>query len=88
MKYVYVLRDINLKLEDSSRLGIIGYNGVGKMILFRLFFQVYLLMLGKVIIEGKILVLIDFIFGMDFNVIGLKNIEFRLVFMGCIFKEV
>lgn len=38
MKYVYVLRDINLKLEDSSRLGIIGYNGVGKMILFRLFF--------------------------------------------------
>lgn len=45
-------------------------------------------MLGKVIIEGKILVLIDFIFGMDFNVIGLKNIEFRLVFMGCIFKEV
>lgn len=30
MKYVHALRDINLKLEDSSRLGIIGHNGAGK----------------------------------------------------------
>lgn len=87
MKYVHALRDINLKLEDSSRLGIIGHNGAGKTTLLRLLSQVYPPTSGKVTIEGKISALTDFTLGMDPNATGLKNIEFRLVFMGCTFKE-
>lgn len=87
MHYVHSLRDINLTISKSCRLGIIGHNGAGKTTLLRLLSGVYPPTSGSVSIKGKISALTDFTLGMDPNATGLKNIEFRLVFMGCTFKQ-
>ena len=85
--YVHALRDISLKIDSGSRLGIIGHNGSGKTTLLRVLSGVYPPTSGNIITQGKVSALTDFTLGMDPNATGLKNIEFRLVFMGFSFKE-
>jgi lipopolysaccharide transport system ATP-binding protein len=85
--YVHALRGISLKIGNGCRLGIIGHNGSGKTTLLRVISGVYPPTSGHVITKGKISALTDFTLGMDANASGLKNIEFRLVFMGFTFKE-
>ena len=85
--YVHALRDISLKIEDGCRLGLIGHNGAGKTTLLRVLSGVYPPTSGTVISRGNVSALTDFTLGMDPNASGLKNIEFRLVFMGFSFKK-
>jgi len=87
VSYVHALRGISLKIGDGCKLGIIGHNGSGKTTLLRVLSGVYPPTKGKITIKGKICALTDFTLGMDPNANGLKNIEFRLVFMGFTFKE-
>ncbi|MCG6349097.1 ABC transporter ATP-binding protein [Vibrio fluvialis] len=87
ISYVHALRNINLTIDNSCRLGIIGHNGAGKTTLLRLLSGVYPPTSGEAHISGKISALTDFTLGMDLNASGLKNIEFRLVFMGCTFEQ-
>lgn len=87
VNYVYALRDISLKIDDGSRLGIVGHNGAGKTTLLRVLSGVYPPTSGNIKISGKISALTDFTLGMEPNATGLKNIIFRLVFMGFSFKE-
>ena len=87
VSYVDALRGVNLSLADGDRLGIVGHNGAGKSTLLRVLTGVYPPTLGTVSVNGKINALTDISLGMDMNATGLKNIVFRLVFMGRSFRE-
>jgi lipopolysaccharide transport system ATP-binding protein len=87
VNYVHALRDITLKVKNGSRLGIVGHNGAGKTTLLRVLSGIYPPTSGNIATTGNISSLTDFTLGMDPNASGLKNIEFRLVFMGFSFSE-
>lgn len=87
VNYVHALRDINLDISNGARMGIVGHNGAGKTTLLRVLSGVYPPTQGDIFIKGKICALTDFTLGMDPNASGLKNIEFRLVFMGFTFAQ-
>jgi len=85
--YVQALSEINLKVQDGERLAIVGHNGAGKTSLLRVLTGVYPPSTGKVNVVGSISALTDVTLGMEANASGLKNILFRLVFMGRTFEE-
>jgi lipopolysaccharide transport system ATP-binding protein len=87
VEYVQALSDINLRIKDGSRLGIIGHNGAGKTTLLRVISGVYPPTAGSAKIHGRVNALTDFTLGMDPNADGVKNIVFRLVFMGYTFTQ-
>jgi ABC-type polysaccharide/polyol phosphate transport system ATPase subunit len=84
---VQALKNINLEIKEGRRLGIVGHNGAGKTTLLRVLSGAYTPTSGTVAIKGKIHALTDFSLGMEPNSSGLKNIIFRLVFMGYTFKQ-
>jgi ABC-type polysaccharide/polyol phosphate transport system ATPase subunit len=84
---VHALRKINLDISDGQRLGIIGHNGAGKTTLLRVVSGAYAPTKGSITTRGKIHALTDFSWGMEPDTSGLKNIIFRLIFMGYSFKE-
>ncbi|AIL66196.1 sugar ABC transporter ATP-binding protein (plasmid) [Rickettsiales bacterium Ac37b] len=79
---VKAIDEISLEIKDGQRIGIIGHNGSGKTSLLRLMSGIYSPTQGNIFIKGKIQSLTDFSLGMDPDVSGIKNIIFRLVFMG------
>ena len=84
---VHALKDINLEITDGQRLGIVGHNGAGKTSLLRVLSGVYVPTEGKITMQGQVNSLTDFTLGMELDASGIKNIIFRLVFMGYSFKE-
>lgn len=84
---VHALKDINLEITDGQRLGIVGHNGAGKTSLLRVLAGVYAPSEGKITMHGQVNSLTDFTLGMELDASGIKNIIFRLVFMGYSFKE-
>ncbi|MFT4059840.1 MAG: ABC transporter ATP-binding protein [Legionella sp.] len=84
---VQALRNINLEVKDGCRLGIVGHNGAGKTTLLRVLSGAYKPTSGSITIKGRIHALTDFSLGMELNSSGIKNIIFRLVFMGYTFKQ-
>lgn len=87
VRHVRGIDDVTLEIRDGDRLGVIGHNGAGKTTLLRVLAGVYPPTSGEVHIEGTISSLTDFTLGMDQNVDGVKNIIFRLVFMGKTFEQ-
>lgn len=87
VSYVHALRDINLFVSDGSRVGIIGHNGAGKTTLLRVISGVYPPSSGEITTNGTVHALTDFTLGMDPNADGIKNIIFRLIFMGYKFAD-
>jgi ABC-type polysaccharide/polyol phosphate transport system ATPase subunit len=84
---VVALRDINLKLTDGDRLGLIGHNGAGKTTLLRVLAGVYEPLSGRARINGTVASLTDITMGMDFERTGYENIMMRGVFLGLEPKE-
>lgn len=87
VNYVHALRDIDLVVHDGSRVGIVGHNGAGKTTLLRVISGVYPPTSGTIKTYGVINALTDFTLGMDPNASGIKNIIFRLIFMGYKFSD-
>ena len=85
--HVNALKNINLEICDGQRIGIVGHNGAGKTTLLRVLAGIYTPTSGKIIAQGKIDSLTDVTLGMDMESSGIKNIIFRLVFMGFTFKQ-
>tara|TARA_B100000212_G_C27316063_1_gene507981 strand:+ start:162 stop:899 length:738 start_codon:yes stop_codon:yes gene_type:complete len=83
---VNALKNINLKIEDGCRLGVIGHNGSGKTTLLRAICGVYPPSTGKIKVKGKISALTDITLGMQPYENGINNIIFRLIFMGHSFR--
>lgn len=85
--YVKAIDDVSMTIGDGQRVGIIGHNGAGKTTLLRIIAGVYTPTGGKVTVQGNVNSLIDFTLGMDPDSNGIKNIIFRLVFMGLTVKQ-
>ncbi|MBY0382788.1 MAG: ABC transporter ATP-binding protein [Xanthobacteraceae bacterium] len=85
--YVEALKSIDLEIPDGQRLGIIGHNGAGKTTLLRVIAGVYPVTSGSVSLSGRVNALTDVTLGMDLNASGIKNILFRLIFMGHSYAE-
>lgn len=85
--YVQALSGVNLDVKDGQRLGVLGHNGAGKTSLLRVMTGVYPVSSGFISVKGQINALTDVTLGMNANASGLKNVVFRLVFMGHTFRE-
>lgn len=83
-----VLSDINLSLEDGTRLGLIGPNGAGKSSLLRMMAGVFEPTSGRVRRKGKTLTLFDLHFGMDEEANGYKNLEIAGALLGMTRREI
>lgn len=74
---VHALRDINLRIGEGERVGIIGHNGAGKSSLLRLIAGVYPPTHGRRRVEGRISSLFEITHGFDFEASGWDNIYYR-----------
>jgi ABC-type polysaccharide/polyol phosphate transport system ATPase subunit len=74
---VRALRDINLRLGDGDRLGILGGNGAGKSTLLRLLAGVYAPTRGRRLVAGKVSSLFELNLGFEMEASGRQNIIYR-----------
>ncbi len=79
---VRALQDVNLRLGEGERIGIIGANGAGKSTLLRVLAGVYTPTAGQRIVTGKIASLFDITLGFELEANGWENIAFRSYFQG------
>jgi len=76
---LHALRGIDLTIEHSDRVAVIGANGAGKSTLLRVLAGIYTPVAGSVTIEGRIGALLTTGLGMRDDVSGYENIEFCLL---------
>jgi ABC-type polysaccharide/polyol phosphate transport system ATPase subunit len=74
---VRALRNVDLRLEEGTRMAIIGYNGAGKSTLLRLLAGIYPPTSGKRFVEGRISSLFDIALGFETDATGWENIFYR-----------
>src|SRR5438477_12218084 len=74
---VRALQDVNLRLGDGDRVGIIGGNGAGKSTLLRLLAGVYSPTRGQRRVTGRISSLFELNLGFEMEATGRKNIMYR-----------
>jgi ABC-type polysaccharide/polyol phosphate transport system ATPase subunit len=72
--HVKALENINFKLEEGDRLGIMGHNGAGKTTLLKVLAGVYEPSRGNVTVNGRVSSMVDINFGVDSNLTGVENI--------------
>lgn len=70
----WALKDINFKLHEGERVGILGLNGAGKSTLLKIIAGVFKPTEGKVVRKGKIVPLLELGAGFDKNYTGRENI--------------
>ena len=80
---VDALRDVNLRIGEGERLGILGHNGAGKSTLLRLIAGIYPPTSGRRRVEGRISSLFEIAQGFEFEASGWDNIAYR----GCLQGE-
>ena len=71
---IHALKDISFKIYKGEKVGIIGYNGVGKSTLLNVITGIYPPDKGNVSVYGKISPLLSLGAGFDHNFSGRKNI--------------
>lgn len=79
---VEALKDIDLKLQDGDRLGLIGHNGAGKTSLLKVLAQIYTPSKGSISISSQANCLFDLMMGMDSELTGYENIKLRGLILG------
>lgn len=72
--HVHALNNINFKLEEGDRLGIIGHNGAGKTTLLKVLAGVYEPTHGRISVRGRISSMVDINLGVDHHLTGRENI--------------
>jgi ABC-type polysaccharide/polyol phosphate transport system ATPase subunit len=79
---IEALKNINLRIGEGERLGLIGHNGAGKSTLLRLLAGIYPPTSGTVEVEGKINSLLDIGVGIEGDASGWDNILYRGLLQG------
>jgi len=79
---VRALRDVNLRINEGERVGIVGANGAGKSTLLKLLAGIYPPSQGRRTVEGRISSLFDLVLGFEPDATGWENIYFRSFLQG------
>jgi ABC-2 type transport system ATP-binding protein/lipopolysaccharide transport system ATP-binding protein len=85
---IRALHDINLKLSDGDRLGLIGHNGAGKTTLLKLMAGIYEPTQGFVETSGRVSPMFNPSIGMDPDDTGYENILNIGLFLGLTEEEI
>ena len=87
-KNITVLENINLSVKKGECLGIVGRNGSGKSTLLKLLAKTYTPSSGEVIVNGKIMPLLNLGFGFEMNLSGRENVFLFGSLLGLSKKEI
>jgi ABC-type polysaccharide/polyol phosphate transport system ATPase subunit len=79
---VPALTDVNLKIDQGDRVGVIGHNGAGKSTLLKVLAGVYAPTEGRLVVEGRIGSLFDISLGFEADANGWDNINYRSYLQG------
>lgn len=79
---VRALQDLNFRLSDGDRVGLVGHNGAGKSTLLRVLSGVYHPTHGSFMSQGHVASLIDVSLGIDHEATGRENIFLRGALLG------
>lgn len=83
-----VLKNINLKINNGDRIGIIGPNGSGKTTLLKIISGITKQSSGEVIVKGKIVLIMNLEDGFKSALSGRENILLNGLLVGMTKKEV
>jgi ABC-type polysaccharide/polyol phosphate transport system ATPase subunit len=79
---VRALQDVNLRIGQGERVGIIGHNGAGKSTLLKVLAGIYPPTCGRRAVEGRISSLFDISLGFESEASGWENIAYRSYLQG------
>tara|TARA_Y100000591_G_scaffold333225_1_gene374788 strand:+ start:7617 stop:8315 length:699 start_codon:yes stop_codon:yes gene_type:complete len=85
---VIALNDINLKIENGERVGLVGRNGSGKSTLLRVISGIYDLTYGNIKTIGSKEVILDNNIGIELDATGIENIYIILLLAGFTKREI
>lgn len=86
--YVNALDNINLKIEQGERVGIVGLNGAGKSTLLRVMAGIYRPQLGSVFVSGHVNPMFELATGVELEMTGWENIILRGQLLGISHDEI
>lgn len=81
-KSFLALSNINLKIVDGERVGIVGHNGAGKSTLLKTICKIYTPTEGSISISGKIAPLLEIGAGFQPEISGRQNIYLNGAILG------
>src|SRR6266536_971353 len=82
------LNDITLSMQAGERVGLIGHNGAGKSTLLKVMAGIYPPQRGRVLIDGHVCPLFEFVTGFEMEANGWENIRTRALLLGMLPKEI
>jgi len=83
----WALRNVNLRMSQGERVGIIGFNGAGKSTLLRTLARIYTPTTGRFAIRGTVAPLIEMGAGFNHELSGRDNILLNGAMLGIRPKE-
>src|SRR4030042_857089 len=87
-EHIWALRDVSFEVKTGERVGIIGRNGSGKTTLLRLLAGITKPTHGKIVVRGRLGVLIEIMAGFHPELTGRENIYLNGAIMGMSQKEI
>jgi len=86
--YVRSLEKVSFEVFSGEKLGLLGSNGAGKTSLLRVLSGVFPISEGDLKVYGKVSSMLNLSCGIDAELTGLENIEFRLKLANISQKEI
>jgi len=85
---VKALQSISVSIEAGERVGLIGHNGAGKSTLLKVMAGIYPPQRGRVVVDGHVCPLFEFVTGFEMEANGWENIRTRALLLGMRPKEI
>jgi ABC-type polysaccharide/polyol phosphate transport system ATPase subunit len=85
---VKALQSVSVSIDSGERVGLIGHNGAGKSTLLKVMAGIYPPQRGRVLVEGHVCPLFEFVTGFEMEANGWENIRTRALLLGMQPKEI